>query len=142
MPRSGGDNYPAEEPPGSAMAIAAESLFLANLLLIPGIAFVILALVYFKQGKSSPPLARSHLDQTFIASLWAGVLLVVVNLVILLLGGYQGAYTWMVVIIYFTVCHSSLILIGMLGLAKAMAGKCYRYPLIGKALPEGCRRLS
>ncbi|MEW8423590.1 MAG: hypothetical protein AB2723_16685 [Candidatus Thiodiazotropha sp.] len=142
MPRSGVDNYPAEEPPGSAMAITAESLFLANLLLIPGIGFVILALVYFKRGKTSPPLARSHLEQTFIASLWAGVLLVIVNLVIILLGGYKGAYTWMVVIIYFTVCHSSLILIGMLGLAKAMAGKCYRYPLIGKALPEGCRGLS
>ncbi|MEW8250987.1 MAG: hypothetical protein G8D61_13705 [gamma proteobacterium symbiont of Ctena orbiculata] len=142
MPRSGVDNYPAEEPPGSVMAITAESLFLANLLLIPGIGFVILALVYFKRGKTSPPLARSHLEQTFIASLWAGVLLVMVNLVIILLGGYKGAYTWMVVIIYFTVCHSSLILIGMLGLAKAMAGKCYRYPLIGKALPEGCRGLS
>ncbi|MEW8122585.1 MAG: hypothetical protein AB2732_12785, partial [Candidatus Thiodiazotropha endolucinida] len=74
--------------------------------------------------------------------LWAGVLLVIVNLVILLLGGYDGAYTWMVVIIYFTVCHSTLILIGMLGLAKAMAGKCYRYPLIGRALPEACRRMS
>ncbi|MES9842137.1 MAG: hypothetical protein ABW134_16410 [Candidatus Thiodiazotropha endolucinida] len=142
MPQSGGDNYPQGDPPGSAMAVTAESLYLANLLLIPGIAFAILLAIYFRQGKSLPPLARSHLEQTFSASLWAGVLLVIVNVVILLLGGYDGAYTWMVVIIYFTVCHSTLILIGMLGLAKAMAGKCYRYPLIGRALPEACRRMS
>ncbi|MEW8508427.1 MAG: hypothetical protein AB2598_17160 [Candidatus Thiodiazotropha sp.] len=142
MPQSGDDSYPQGDPPGSATAITAESLYLANLLLIPGIAFLILVVIYYKQADASPPLARAHLDQTFSASLWAGVLLVIVNLVILLLGGYDGAYTWMVVIIYFTVCHSSLILIGMLGLAKAMAGKCYRYPLIGKALPDACRGMS
>ncbi|PVV08038.1 MAG: hypothetical protein B6D77_12755 [gamma proteobacterium symbiont of Ctena orbiculata] len=141
MPQSGSDNFP-QDPPGTGMAVTAESLYLANLLLIPGIAFVILMVIYFKQSKSLPPLARSHLDQTVSASLWAGVLLVIVNLVILLLGGYDGAYTWMVVIIYFTVCHSSLILIGMLGLAKAMAGKCFRYPLIGRVLPEACRGMA
>ncbi|MEW8070175.1 MAG: hypothetical protein AB2810_05220 [Candidatus Thiodiazotropha endolucinida] len=142
MPQSGSDSFPQGDPPGTGMAVTAESLYLANLLLIPGIAFAILALIHFKQGKSSPPLARSHLEQTFTASLWAGVLLVIVNLIILLLGGYDGAYTWMVAIIYFTVCHSTLILIGMLGLAKAMAGKCYRYPLIGRVLPEACRSMS
>ena len=44
----------------------------------------------------------------------------------------------MVLIIYFTVCHSTLVLFGVVGLAKAMAGQCWRFPLIGPRLPEEC----
>ena len=77
----------------------------------------------------------------FSSSLWAGMLLVVVNVFIVLLGGYDGPYTWMIVILYFTTCHSTLVLLGILGLAKALAGKCFRYPIIGRALPAGCGRL-
>ncbi len=126
---------------GLALAVTAESLFLANLLLIPGLGFLVLAFLFFKHHRDSEPLALSHLEQTFSASLWGGVLLVIVNLLILMLGGYGGAYTWMIVIIYFTICHSTLILLGMFGLAKAMSGKCFRYPLIGRRLPSGCREL-
>ncbi|MCU7931553.1 MAG: hypothetical protein KZQ90_12195 [Candidatus Thiodiazotropha sp. (ex Codakia rugifera)] len=138
MPQSGSDD-PSQNPPGTRLAIIAESLYLANLLLVPGLAFVLLMVIFFKHGKETPPLALSHLQQTFSASLWAGVLLVLVNLFIILMGGYEGPNTWMAVIIYFTLCHSTLILIGMFGLAKALAGKCFRYPLIGRALPAGCK---
>ncbi len=140
MPPSGADRYDGD-PEGTTLAVGAESLYLANLLLIPGIAFVILAVLFLRRRRNTPPLALNHLEQTLSASLWAGVLLVVVNLLILALGGYTGPYTWMIVIIYFTVCHSTLILLGMLGLAKALAGKCYRYPLIGRRLPDGCTGL-
>ena len=137
MPPSATDDG-TESTPGLTLAIAAESLFLANLLLIPGLGFLLLAALFFKYHRNTEPLALCHLEQTFYASLWGGVLLVVISLLILMLGGYQGAYTWMIVIIYFTICHSSLILIGMFGLSKAMAGRCFKYPLIGKALPSGC----
>lgn len=137
MPLLAMDNT-SESSQGLRLAITAESLFLVNLLLVPGLAFLALAVLFFRHRKTTDPLARCHLDQTFTASLWGGLLLVVVNIVILLLGGYDSAYTWMVVIIYFTICHSSLILIGMLGLAKALSGKCFKYPLIGRALPSGC----
>ena len=137
MPLLAMDNT-SESSQGLRLAITAESLFLVNLLLVPGLAFLALAVFFFRHRKTTDPLARCHLDQTFTASLWGGLLLVVVNIVILLLGGYDSAYTWMVVIIYFTICHSSLILIGMLGLAKALSGKCFKYPLIGRALPSGC----
>jgi hypothetical protein len=29
-------------------------------------------------------------------------------------------------------------MLGILGLAKAMAGQCWRYPLVGRPLPPGC----
>jgi hypothetical protein len=125
-------------PAGAVLAIAAESLYLANLLLIPGISFVILLYLALRAGPDTPPLAKAHLGQTLTASLWAGGLLVVVNALILLLGGYTGAHTWVLVILYFTVCHSTLVLLGVVGLSKAMAGQCWRYPLVGRPLPVGC----
>jgi len=63
-----------------------------------------------------------------------------VNGAILLVGGYDGANVWTIVILYFTIFHSMLVLLGILGLAKALAGQCWRYPLVGRPLPAGCRR--
>lgn len=120
------------EQPGTQLAIMAEALFLSNLLLLPGICFVWLGYLYFKHRHSAPPLARSHLEQTFIASIIGGMLLVFANLAILWLGGYQSANTWVVLILYFTTVHSTLVLLGIVGLAKAMAGSEFRFPLIGR----------
>ena len=134
-------SYPETEPPGHGRAVLAESLYLANLLLIPGLAFLALAVLFRRRDPAHSPLAAAHLEQTFYASLWAGILLVIVNLTIVLLGGYSGAYTWVVVIVYFTVCHSTLVLLGMFGLAKALAGQCFHFPLVGPKLPAGCAAL-
>jgi hypothetical protein len=127
-------------PAGAGLAIAAESLYLANLLLAPGLAFVLLLGLWYRHRQAAPPLAAAHLGQTVSASLWAGVLLVIANGLIVLLGGYDGAYTWVVVIVYFTTCHSALVVFGALGLAKAMAEQCWRFPLVGRPLPAGCPR--
>ncbi len=117
--------------PGYTLAMLAESLYLINLLLLPGLAFVILVWLYFKYASNAPPLASDHLRQTFSASIWAGLLLIMVNGIIIITGGYQAPYTWVIVIWYFTIGHSVLVLLGIVGLAKAMAGKSFRYPLIG-----------
>lgn len=117
---------------GTELAILAEALFLANLLLLPGICFLWLAYLYFKHRHTGPPLARSHLEQTFIASIIGGVLLVIANLAILWLGGYRSANTWVVLILYFTTIHSTLVVLGMVGLSKAMSGSEFRFPLIGR----------
>jgi hypothetical protein len=124
--------------PGMTLAVTAESLYLANLLLAPGLAFLILLVLYRKRQATAPPLAAAHLSQTLSASLWAGLLLVIANLLILALGGYQAAHTWIILILYFTLAHSSLVLCGAVGLARALAGQCWRYPLVGRPLPAGC----
>jgi uncharacterized Tic20 family protein len=121
-----------ELPPGTSLAVTAETLYLVNLLLVPGVAFAVLAVLYLRRKDAAPPLARCHLRQTLSASLWAGVLLVAVNGLILALGGYDAPYTWVILVLYFTTCHTTLVLLGVLGLAKAMAGQPYRYPLIGR----------
>lgn len=135
MPPSGNERTQADSlaaNPGQGLATAVEVLYLVNLLLVPGLAFVILLVVYWRNIKTASPLARCHLQQTLVASIWAGVLLVAINVLILMLGGYQEPWTWVVLILYFTTCHASLVLLGVLGLAKAMAGQFYVYPLIGR----------
>lgn len=119
------------EVPGQGLAVAAESLYLVNLMLAPGLAFLAIVWLWLKRRKDAPPLARCHLDQTFYVSLWGGVLLVAANAALLLVFGWDWEWTWVFVIMYFTCVHSTLILLGMLGLAKAMAGKPYVYPYIG-----------
>lgn len=115
---------------GQTLAIAAESLFLLNLLLAPGVAFAVLFWLWRKHP-DAPPLARCHLKQTFYVSLWGGLLLTLFTIAFLALGGLQWAWTWVLVILYFTCVHSTLVVFGMLGLARAMAGKPFRFPLIG-----------
>lgn len=122
--------------PGQSLAVTAEVLYLANLLLLPGLAFLILLAEWRKHRHTAPALARCHLRQTLAASLWAGVLLVIANAAIILLGGYRQPSTWVVTILYFTMFHATFVLLGVLGLAKAMAGKSYIYPLIGKRCDE------
>jgi len=81
-------------------------------------------------------LVRCHIKQTLNASIWAGILLVIVNGLILLLGSYSEPWTWVVLIIYFTSIHATLVLLGVVGLSKAMAGRHYHYPVIGKRCTE------
>lgn len=120
------------EIPGQSQAVWAEALYLSNLLIAPGLAFAALIWLYFRRSADLPALATCHLRQAVSASLWAGALLVIANLLIILLGGYTAPNTWVIVIIYFTTCHSTLVLLGVLGLAKAMAGQKYVFPLVGR----------
>lgn len=114
-----------------SLAVTAEALYLANLLLLPGIAFIGLLMLYRKHSRSDSKLARCHITQTLITSIWTGFLIIIVNAVILLFGGYTQPWTWVVLIVYFTCIHSTLVLLGVLGLSRAMAGKHFHYPLIG-----------
>lgn len=112
------------------MAIAAESLYLVNLLLVPGLAFMVLAVLFLLRGRAAG-LARNHLEQAFAASCWAGVLLIGVGGAIVLIGDIEGMITWVVGIMYLVCMHATLVLLGVLGLARALSGKPYLYPLVG-----------
>jgi uncharacterized Tic20 family protein len=134
MPRSD-DNFGfSEEKAGQNLAVLAESLFLINLLLLPGLAFAALFALWLKNRDSAPPLARQHLRQTTFVSLVGGFLIVALSGLILALGGLDWAWTWVVLVLYFTCIHSTLVLLGMYGLIKAMSGQVWRFPLIGPPL--------
>lgn len=117
---------------GQTLAVTAETLYLVNLLLAPGLAFLLLLLLSLARRKEAPALAVNHLSQTVGASMVGGVLIVLVIGLIVFLGGFDSGYTWMVVILYFTFVHSSLIFMGVFGLVKALNGQHFVYPLIGE----------
>ncbi|MBU0750692.1 MAG: hypothetical protein KJ787_00125 [Gammaproteobacteria bacterium] len=122
----------ADTAPGQGLAVTAESLYLVNLMLAPGLGFLAIAWLWFKRRATAPALARCHLDQTFWVSLWGGALIVIACAGFIWLFGLDSEWTWTYVIMYFTCIHSTLIMFGILGLAKAMAGQPYVYPLIGR----------
>lgn len=86
-------------------AISAHALYLANLLLLPGLAFVVLWWYRRHWAVAASAALRRHLDQAFGAALWSGALIVLVSLLLVLLGAYA--------------------------LSRAMAGLPCRYPLPG-----------
>ncbi|MDQ1363597.1 MAG: hypothetical protein QG652_1459, partial [Pseudomonadota bacterium] len=92
---------------GQSLAVIAEILYLANLLLLPGLAFIALLVLYNKHANSASQLAQCHIRQTVITSLWAGFFIIIVNAGILLFGGYTQPWTWVVLIIYVTTIHST-----------------------------------
>ena len=134
MPPSDDDFGFAEERAGQNLAVLAESLYLINLLLLPGLAFAGLFALWLKNKDSAPPLARQHLRQTTFVSLVGGFLIVALSGLFLALGGLDWAWTWVVLVLYFTCIHSTLVLFGMYGLIKAMSGQVWRFPLIGPPL--------
>jgi hypothetical protein len=117
---------------GKRAAIIAESLYLANLTILPVLGFALLLWMHFSGMAQGSALARCHLRQAITGSLWAGALLIVFNAVILLLGGYRSQGTIVSLILYFFSVHTALILTGMAGLAKATASQQFVYPLIGR----------
>jgi uncharacterized Tic20 family protein len=123
-----------EEKPGQGLAVLAEILFLANLLLIPGLGFLILGGLWLHFRPTAPALARQHLKQATLVSLWGGLLIVCFAAGILFAGGLDWEYTWVSLILYFTCIHSTLVLCGMYALIKAMNGQVWRFPLIGPRL--------
>ena len=118
---------------GVRLAVIAEVLYLFNLLVLPGLSLAALLWLQRRHRQKSSEVARCHLAQTVRASWWAVVALGVVSGLIGALGGWGSPWTWVVLIVYFTVGHSTLVMVGMFGLAKAMAGACWRFPIVGVA---------
>lgn len=121
---------PEPQIPGQTLAIWAEALYLGNLLVLPGVCFGALLWLYYRDP-AAPPLGRCHLRQTLVASLWAGVLLGVITAILLALNDLHSEATWMVVIVYLTAFHSTLVMLGIFGLSRALAGQPFVYPVIG-----------
>lgn len=117
------DNY--------TLAIVAECLFLINLLFFPGLAFIVLSLVYLMNRQHPSAVVRCHLKQTVVASMWAGVMIVIVSIAMVLIGGLGEPGSWIIGIIYFLSIHGTLVLMGGMGLSRAINNKHFHYPLIG-----------
>ena len=105
-------------------------LYLANLSVLPGVAFVLL-LILGRASGSRAPFVAAHFRQAVCASIVAGVLLAIVSGLIVTAGGFHTPWTWVILIIYFTLCHSVLLLLGVLGFTRANNGRAFAFFRIG-----------
>ena len=108
----------------------AEVFYLLNISFLPVIGFVIILIMKSKMTNVTHPLTRSHIVQAINASIWAGILMLGINGLILFFSGIDSIWTWMYVIIYFTCIHSVLIIFGVIAISRAQGGRYYRYPYI------------
>ena len=122
-------------------AVICQSLYLANLLLLPGIFFLVL-LYYYRQYQQQKILdegiegqgqnnkirlrnlgiGKIHLIRSIQLSILAGILLAVVPLIVIYFTS-QLETSIMVGLVYFVTLHAGFVLIGMLNLSRAMAKK-------------------
>jgi len=123
---------PYQPPPGQVLAQVAECVYLGSLLLLPGIGFFVLAWLRFGRSADVPPLARCHIRQTYRAGLVATLLMTATVGFIISEGGFVTLAAWAAAEIYIIFIHTPLILLGLLGLIRAMAGKPYVYPVVGR----------
>lgn len=119
--------------PSAQLAVWAAALYLLNLLILPGLAFAVLAYLWATRRRAVAPFVRTHLDSAFRGSVLAGAMLVFVTLGILLLGGFSQPGTWVFLIIYFVTAHAALVLIGVLALVRALNQQPFYFPLAGVA---------
>ena len=114
-------NNSAANSTSSRSAIIYQSYYLANLLLVPVLAFlVLLYILWFTKPQSR--FTRIHLIRAVQVSALAGLLLVIIPLLIIYFSP-QFEASVMVMIFYFVTLHAGFVLIGMLNLARAMAKK-------------------
>ena len=108
--------------PKNTLALLAEGLYLANLLVLPGLMLLVLIFVFFRHRNSPDHLGRCHLYQTLGMSGWG----------LLMLGG-GGTLLWFLLhnssagismtLLYLIVIHTGFVLLGIIGLAKAISGQ-------------------
>jgi hypothetical protein len=102
-------------------AVTYQSLYLMNLLLIPGLSFVVLLWLFVK-NKQQQGWQRIHLYRSIQLSVFAGVFIIVIPVLVLLFATEFEASV-MVMLLYFVSLHAAFVLIGMLNLSRAMAKK-------------------
>ena len=106
----------------SNLAIAAQGLYLLNLLILPGLAFLILIGLFLRRQKTPDLLGSCHLYQAVLLSGWGLALLVGGGLPLwLLLNDSPTGIT--MALLYIIVIHTSFVLLGIIGLAKAISGQ-------------------
>ena len=114
-----------------SLAVLAASLYLLNLLLLPGMAFGVLVWLWATRRRDASSVDRSHLDNALRGSLLAGTMLVGVALFILIPGGFGHPATWVALILYLVTFHAAFVLVGVLMLVKALAAQPFCFPLVG-----------
>ena len=103
------------------LAVICQSLYLVNLLLLPGLAFLLLTVLFAKHYQQ-PGWQRIHLYRALQCSILAGLALIVLPLAVIAYLQYYETILVMM-ILYFVTVHAAFVLLGLLNLSRAMSRK-------------------
>lgn len=105
----------------NSASVIYQSLYLLNLLLLPGIAFIVLCFL-FKKNKTQLGLQKIHLYRSVQLSLAAAFFIAFIPLAIIYLAtDFQASL--MVMLVYIVTMHALFVLLGMFNISRAMANK-------------------
>lgn len=132
QPETGIPNCSANERQRAALA---QGLFIANLTILPGAALLALAALWLRH-RHDRDLGAIHLEQALFTTLWAGGIALATALVTIRLGGTDVPLTWAILLPALVCLHAAFIVLGVVGLTRALAGQTWRYPVLGPLLPD------
>jgi len=105
------------------LAIIMQSLYLSNLLLVPGLSFLVMLYLFFRDKNMLPRgVAKIHLYRAIQLTIIAGIFLVILPGIALIMA-YDFQTSLMLSLVYFVTIHAFFVLLGMLNLTKAMVNK-------------------
>ncbi|MCW8886550.1 MAG: hypothetical protein OQK12_15080 [Motiliproteus sp.] len=110
--------------------VVLQGLYLINLLALPVLALIPIIYLCKKHWKSEDLVILCHTRQVIATTLWFTVVVVGGGLMFWFLGEHSPEL-WTVLIMYLIVFHTTFVMIGLIGLAKAITGKTYQPYLIG-----------
>ena len=103
-------------------ACLAQLLYLANLLAIPGLALLLLCLLWLMLRRRLDDFSRYHFRLALLAGCSALLVLGIPALGFWLHGNH-GAGDWTVLLMYILIVHTTFVIFGIYALARAMTGK-------------------
>ena len=99
---------------------------LLNLTLLPVISFIGLLLIYPKTEANT--IDRYHVLLAIKINISAAIVLFLVSSLMIFLGGFNSAWTWVYVITYFTLVHTIFIIFAVWALVRAWSGDKLKNP--------------
>lgn len=97
---------------------------LLNLTILPVIGFIALVIIYQKTLPNT--IDRYHAKLGLKINIIAAIVLVVVSALMISLGGFDSAWTWVYVVTYFIIVHTGFIVIAIWALVRAWSGDTLR----------------
>ena len=91
-----------------------------NLTLLPVISFIALFLIYKKTTANN--IDHYHAVLGMKINIIAAIILFFVSGLMILLGGFNSPWTWVYVISYFTIVHTTFIVIALWALVRSWSG--------------------
>lgn len=112
-------------------AAYAEAFYIGNLLFV-GVFYVALWVLYSMRYEKTSSIARNHLKQALLGSSITTIIFVVINISIILTGGYASLGALLLLEFYYMLLLPLFLVVGIMGFSKAIKGLDFNYPLIGR----------